>query len=116
MKKNFLFLFIVFTTFSTMAQEIKQAFYQDGAIQHQAEVIMVQKNAPSVLYWYYLPGWELISRHATMPKYCPIKAIMYLLPIFMELPIPQKIWNRLKKCRPTTKSILKNTGTKLKQL
>src|SRR5690554_338474 len=110
MKKNFLFLFIVFTTFSTMAQELKQTFYQDGAIQHQAEVIMVQKNAPSILM---LPaGWELILKLVMMPKYWLSTAIMYLLPIFMELPIPQKIWNRLKKCRPTTKSIPKNTGTK----
>jgi len=61
MKKNFLFLFIVFTTFSTMAQELKQTFYQDGAIQHQAEVIMVQKNAPSVLV---LPAWMGIDFEA----------------------------------------------------
>src|SRR5690554_7963973 len=57
------------------------------------------------VYWYYLPGWELILKLVMMPKYWLNTAIMYLLPIFMELPIPQKIWNRLKKCRPTTKSI-----------
>src|SRR5690554_8212781 len=61
MKKNFLFLFIVFTTFSTMAQELKQTFYQDGEIRQQAEVIMVQKNAPSVLV---VPAWMGIDFEA----------------------------------------------------
>src|SRR5690554_3229429 len=44
-----------------MAQELKLTFYQDGAIQHQAEGIMVQKNAPRVLM---LPAGMVIDFEA----------------------------------------------------
>jgi len=38
-------LTVLFTTLSTMAQELTKKTYNDGSEAHQAEVISVQQNA-----------------------------------------------------------------------
>lgn len=59
--KNILILTIIFTTFSTMAQNLKPITYTDGQTKHQAEAIIVSPNAPSVLV---LPAWMGIDFEA----------------------------------------------------
>lgn len=61
MKNQLILLTVLFTSFSTMAQELKKISYSDGSVTHLAETIIVKQNAPGVLI---LPAWTGIDDEA----------------------------------------------------
>jgi len=61
MKNQLILLTVLFTSFSTMAQEVKKISYSDGSVTHLAETIIVKQNAPGVLI---LPAWTGIDDEA----------------------------------------------------
>jgi len=54
MRNHLLIITLIASTFSSMAQELKKIKYKDESVTHEAEVIILKQNAPSVLI---LPAW-----------------------------------------------------------
>lgn len=54
MRNHLLIITLIASTFSSMAQELKKTRYTDELVTHEAEVIILKQNAPSVLI---LPAW-----------------------------------------------------------
>src|SRR5690606_990805 len=64
MKNQLILLTVLFTSFSTMAQEVKKISYSDGSITHLAETIIVKQNAPDVLIMNAWTGIDDEARNA----------------------------------------------------
>ena len=61
MRNRLLIIIFIVSTFSSMAQELKKIRYTDESATHEAEVIILKQNAPSVLI---LPAWMGIDDEA----------------------------------------------------
>lgn len=61
MRNQLLVITLIASTFSSMAQELKKIKYTDESATHEAEVIILKQNAPSVLI---LPAWMGIDDEA----------------------------------------------------
>lgn len=61
MRNHLLIITLIASTFSSMAQELKKIKYTDESVIHEAEVIILKQNAPSVLI---LPAWMGIDDEA----------------------------------------------------
>jgi len=61
MRNHLIIITLIASTFSSMAQELKKIRYTDESATHEAEVIVVKQNAPSVLI---LPAWMGIDDEA----------------------------------------------------
>jgi len=59
--KKLIILSLLISSATTMAQELKKVTYLNGSTSHQAEIIITEKNAPSVLI---LPAWMGIDFEA----------------------------------------------------